>query len=132
MANSLSTILLASGTLPAHQAIRNHLIRQGYFLHSPECLSDLNILMSSHPQVDFVIFSSDLPGLEDMGPVKVIRDRYPETPILLLMNSINIETIRLANLMGCNEVIQEPVSPCDLDLLLSKYLIAPAICTNFS
>ena len=116
-----ATILFASGNLPDHLAIRGHLSEMGYNLYCPDDLEELRLILRVHPRVDFVIFSSDLPGLENLIPVRNIRENYPATPILLLMNSINIETMRLANIMGCNEVIKDPVSTRELDLILSKY-----------
>jgi DNA-binding NtrC family response regulator len=116
-----ATILFASGKLPDHLVIRGHLSEMGYKLYCPADIAELRLILLMHPRVDFVIFSSDLPGLENLIPVRNIRENYPATPILLLMNSINIETMRLANIMGCNEVIKDPVSARELDLILSKY-----------
>lgn len=118
-----TTILFACGKLPDHLAIRGHLSEMGYKLYCPDDIAELRLLLHVHPRVDFVIFSSDLPGLENLIPVKNIRENYPSIPILLLMNSINIETMRLANIMGCSEVIKDPVSARELDLILSKYFV---------
>lgn len=117
-----STILLASGKLPGHQLIRDHLTLQGYRLHCPENLAELNAILAFHPVVDFIIFSCDLPGLEDMRPVQQIRELYPGTPILLLMQSRNLETLRVAKILRCNEIIMEPIDPLELDILLKNHI----------
>jgi CheY-like chemotaxis protein len=115
-------ILLVSGNLPSHLAIRGHLTEKGYLMHCPESVAELNTVLDIHPHVDFVIFSSDLPGLEGLEPLSSIRQTYPHVPIMLLMSQVNLAGIRLARMLGCNEVIMEPIDPENLDTLISRYL----------
>ena len=116
------SILFASGLKMTHLAIRDYLTLQGHFLYCPENVAGLEQMMKIHPHVDFIIFATDLEGLTNFHPLEQIRELYPTTPILLLMNMVTMEAIRIARLAGCNEIIQEPVEPGQMEMLISKYL----------
>jgi CheY-like chemotaxis protein len=116
------SILYASGQKTTHLAIREFLTIQGHFLYCPEDVAGLVMMIKLHPPVDFIIFATDLEGLTNFHPLEQIRELYPITPILLLMTMVTIEALLMARLARCNEVIQEPVEPVQMERLISKYL----------
>lgn len=117
------TILLAFGSLTNqnHQLIAEHLTDLGYQLLCPCNMQEMDLMMTHRPDLDFIIFSSALPGINGYDSLATIRSQYRDLPIVLMMNTLNIESLRLATLLGFNEILQEPVGTEELDSLLSKY-----------
>jgi DNA-binding response OmpR family regulator len=116
------TILLAFGARANQQTIADHLKGKGYNILKPRYPKEIDIITNNKPPLDFIMFSADFPGLEGFVPLLRLRQSYPATPILLLFNVINIEVLKLAQILGCNEIIKEPFECEELDTLLNKYL----------
>ncbi len=79
-------------------------------------------LFALHPEITMVLVSADLAGLTEFQVIRALRNQNPEIPIILLSNYLNLPAIRLANLLGCNEILQTPVSPATLEGIMKKYL----------
>jgi CheY-like chemotaxis protein len=116
------TILLAFGARANQQVIVDHLKIMGYNLLRPKDANEIDIIANDKPALGFIMFSSDFPGLEGFVPLMRLRQAYPATPILLLFNGINLEVLKLAQILGCDEIIKEPFESEEMDSLLNKYL----------
>ncbi len=116
------TILLAFGARANQQIIAGHLTIKGYNILKPKDADEIEVITNNTPPLDFIMFSADFPGLEGFVPLLRLRQAYPITPILLLFNVINIEVLKLAQILGCNEIIKEPFECEEMDSLLNKYL----------
>ena len=79
-------------------------------------------LFALHPEINIALVSADLAGLTEFEVIRSLRNHNPTIPIILLSNYLNLPAIRLANLLGCNEILQTPVSPPTLQGIMKKYL----------
>jgi CheY-like chemotaxis protein len=79
-------------------------------------------LFALHPEINIALVSADLAGLTEFEVIRSLRNQNPAIPIVLLSNYLNLPAIRLANLLGCNEILQTPVSPPTLQGIMKKYL----------
>ncbi len=79
-------------------------------------------LFALHPEINMVMVSADLAGLTEFEVIRALRKQNPAIPIILLSNYLNLPAIRLANLLGCSEILQTPVSPPTLQGIMKKYL----------
>jgi len=79
-------------------------------------------LFALHPEINMALVSVDLAGLTGFEVIRSLRNQNPTIPIILLSNYLNLPAIRLANLLGCNEILQTPASPATLEGVLLKYL----------
>jgi DNA-binding NtrC family response regulator len=67
----------------------------------------------------------DISGMDGIETILAIRKQYIKIPIILLLNHVTIESVRLAQNIGCNEIIQAPVDHKTLEAIILKYLPIP-------
>lgn len=79
-------------------------------------------LMKDHSDFRMAVFSADLDGLNGFDTTLLARSLNPGLPIILLVNYSNRETINLAVLVGCDQVLQNPVQPLAFEVLVDKFI----------
>lgn len=95
--------------------------------------SDIEMLMAdngqeairifiSHPEIKMVLINSDLPMMNGFDATYKIRETDKDIPIILLVNYSNRDSLHLATLVGCSQVLQNPVDPEAFEHLITKYL----------
>lgn len=75
-----------------------------------------------HPEISLVVISPDLPGMNGFDTTLSIRELKIELPIVLLINYSNHESIRLATMVGCNRIVQNPVNPEEMSSIVTHSL----------
>jgi DNA-binding NtrC family response regulator len=75
-----------------------------------------------HSEMAMIIMPMDLAMLNGVGTVDQIRNILPEVPVIFLSNYLTIESIRLATLMECDEIIQNPVDRTTLNAVIMKHI----------
>ncbi len=78
-------------------------------------------LFALHPEINMALVSADLAGLTEFEVIRSLRNQNPAIPIILLSNYLNLPAIRLANMLGCNEILQTPVNQPTLQGIIFKY-----------
>jgi DNA-binding NtrC family response regulator len=76
------------------------------------------------------MIDADLPGLNGFDTTFEIRKFSPGVPIILFVNYVNIESIRLSIRVGCTRMLQNPVDPDELDTIVEQYLIKSEVETE--
>lgn len=79
-------------------------------------------LLNEHPDCRMAVFSADLEDLNGYDTTILARSLNPGLPIILLVNYSNRETINLAAMVGCDQVLQNPIEPETFEVLLDKFL----------
>ena len=79
-------------------------------------------LMKEHPDFRMAFFSTDLEGLNGFDTTMQARALDPGLPIILLVNYSTRETINLAAMVGCDQVLQNPIEPETFVVLVDKLL----------
>jgi CheY-like chemotaxis protein len=79
-------------------------------------------LMKDHPDFRMAVLSADLEGLNGFDTTLLARSLNPNLPIILLVNYSTRETINLAAMVGCDQVLQNPIEPKTFEVLLDKFL----------
>ncbi|MFZ4465353.1 MAG: response regulator [Bacteroidales bacterium] len=79
-------------------------------------------VFNQHLKIALILIPIDLQGLDAFETVNKIRQSDASVPVILLSNFVTVHTIRLAIGIGCNEILQTPVSPFTLEEILLKYL----------
>lgn len=85
----------------------------------------LNIMMSTwleHPEIEMVFISMNLAFEHGLNPLERIRKFRSEIPFVLLSDFVSLESIRLATLADCNEIMQNPINVEALNAVIEKYL----------
>ncbi len=75
-----------------------------------------------HPEIEMVFISMNLAFEHGLNPLERIRKFRPEIPIVLLSDFVSLESIRLATLADCNEIMQNPINVEALNAVIEKYL----------
>ena len=75
-----------------------------------------------HPEIELVIVDIDLPGINGIETIRRIKQMDAVVPVILLVAYIMLESLRLAQNISCNEVLQTPVDLKTLEAIILKYL----------
>jgi len=119
--NTHSILVALSETTP-HVDIINSLRASKYNLFEPKTGGDIIQALYEHPEIDLILITIDFSGMNGIETILAIRKQDIKLPIILLFNHVTIESVRLALQIGCNEVLQSPVSNESLEAVILKYL----------
>ncbi|MEI6174610.1 MAG: hypothetical protein WCR01_12740 [Bacteroidota bacterium] len=84
--------------------------------------SNILALCKEHPEIELVMISMELAVEYGMATIEETHMLIPEVPIIVLSNYVTLETIRLATMLGCKEIMQSPVDRSTLNAVIEKYL----------
>ena len=69
-----------------------------------------------------VILRPELSGLNGFETAARIRQTRPDIIMIMIAEILNMSALRLATLVGCNEIIRQPLSIYELNALCRKYM----------
>lgn len=72
--------------------------------------------------ISLVLLRPELNGLNGFDTAAKIRKTRPGITIIMIANNLNLSALRLATLVGCNEIISQPVSAYEIMALCSRYV----------
>ena len=116
------SILVAHSETTPHADIINSLRASKYNLLEPKTGGEIIQALCEHPEIDLILITIDFSGMNGIETILAIRKQDIKIPIILLFNHVTIESVRLALQIGCNEVLQSPVSNESLEAVILKYL----------
>lgn len=70
-------------------------------------------VMEQHP-FDVVLLDLRMPGLDGMSVLKTIKERWPESEVVIITGYPSIETAKEAVRLGAYNYLAKPVSPDDV------------------
>ncbi|MEI7501419.1 MAG: response regulator [Bacteroidota bacterium] len=79
-------------------------------------------LFMQHPEVELILIDIDLPVINGIETIRRVKQLDTNVPVILLVNYLMLESLRLAQNLGCNEILQTPLSQGSLDAIFTKYL----------
>jgi len=62
----------------------------------------------------------NVPSLDGIEILKKIRDFYPETPVIIMSSSVELEVIKDAYNFGCNDFLKKPFFIDELEIKIEK------------
>jgi DNA-binding NarL/FixJ family response regulator len=77
----------------------------------------------SRTQPDLVLLDLQLPGLDGLSCLALLRERYPETTVVVLSGIEDDEMVERALSGGAAAVVRKSISPADLPVLLRQVLM---------
>jgi PleD family two-component response regulator len=116
------TILIAVSDSPFEKRIRRAIDSQGTLIRTAKTGADVILQACKFPGIDLYILSTGLTGMNAFETVVALRQISRDVPIILLTEHITLELLRLATLVGCNELMQNPIDGEELKLVVVKYL----------
>jgi DNA-binding NarL/FixJ family response regulator len=76
----------------------------------------------SRTQPDLVLLDLMLPGLDGLSCLALLRERHPETTVVVLSGTEDEEIVEKALSGGAAAVVRKSISPADLPVLLRQVL----------
>ncbi len=115
-------LLIAMTDAICKNELINALGQQNYhFLFAGTGEEVISIFMN-HPEINLLIINIDLPVINGIETVRRIKQLDAVVPVILLVAYINLESLWLAQNIGCNEILQTPLDPKTLEAIILKYL----------
>ena len=84
-------------------------------------------VFQTNPAVSLVMINAELPGLNGFYTTFEIRKLSSTVPVILFVNYVNTDSMRLSILVGCTRMLQNPVDPVELDTIVNQYLLQPEV-----
>ncbi len=106
--STVGTILVADDEGLARQSIGEVLREEGYQVYeAADGQAALNLL----EEVEFDVVLSDLkiPGVDGLGVLRTVRDRYPQTMVLLMTAYASVDTVVEALRLGAQDYLLKPL-----------------------
>lgn len=75
-----------------------------------------------HSEIELILVGIDLPGRNGIETIRYIRQTNETVPVILLSQYVTLDSLRLANGIGCNEILQTPLNRGALDAIVTKYI----------
>jgi two-component system response regulator AtoC len=119
------TLLIALSESVPHTEMINSLRTSEYNLLESKTGGEILQTLCEHSEIDLIMITVDISGMDGIETILAIRKQYIKIPIILLLNHVTIESVRLAQNIGCNEIIQAPVDHKTLEAIILKYLPIP-------
>jgi DNA-binding NtrC family response regulator len=118
----IHTILLALKNNTDSESILSLLKRPDRKILLVDSINTMMNIWLEHKEIEMVFISMNLAFEHGLNTLERIKKFRPEIPIVLLSDFISLESIRLATLAGCNEIIQNPINEEALNAVVQKYL----------
>ncbi len=115
-------ILIAREKLGADNDLAGLMLNKHITLIRVESGIEALKVFQNNPAIALALINADLPGLNGFDTSLEIRSLSPTLPIILFLNYVNIESIRLSTLTGCTRMLQNPVDPDELETIVEQYL----------
>ncbi len=109
----MSTVIIVDDEIELRENLQDLLEFKGYQVNS---FPNGEVMLQQMESINADVFLLDyqLPGLNGIELVPLIRDKYPDIPIGLVTASSQPNTIAEAESNGVNRIIFKPYSPMDM------------------
>lgn len=78
--------------------------------------------------VSLVLLRPELNGLNGFDTAARIRQVRPKITIIMIARNLSLSALRLATLVGCDEIISQPVSSYEIMALCRRYVKEGVMC----
>lgn len=108
--NGIFNVLIVDDSAATVAYLRHILIHRPYFqvLSAYDAERALQIVAESEGKLDIVLLDLNLPGMNGLSAMKLIRQQYPTLPIIIITAELNPENRFLAYQAGANDFIMKP------------------------
>ena len=112
MNNTASILIVDDEEVVRHSHLRS-LADTGCHAEAAEDGHQALQVMEQHP-FDVVLLDLSMPGLDGMDVLKTIKQRWPDSEVVIITGYPTIETAKEAVRLGAHNYIAKPVGPDDV------------------
>ena len=105
-----------------HKVIAGMLAKTGIELSFVENGQKAIDLLQKGARIDLILMDINMPVLDGIGATKQLRANGYTKPIVSLSANVIESDIKSFKEAGCNDTLNKPIIPQDLDVILSRYL----------
>ena len=87
-------------------------------------------LLTNRNDIGLVLINSDLDDYNGYVTTMMLRKLDETIPIILLSNYVNHDSLRLAALTGCTQLIQNPITRTEIEAIVMKYMNEYSECSG--
>jgi len=69
---------------------------------------------------DCFVLDINVPSIDGLSVLKYVKDSYPNIPVLIISSSVELESIKGAYNLGCDDYIKKPFYIDELELKIEK------------
>jgi len=124
------SILIAREKLANDSDLAGLILNKNISLLRAESGAEALLVLQTNPALSLAVINADLPGMNGFDTALEIRKLSPGIPIILLVNYVNTDSIRLSILTECTRMLQNPVDPDDLETIVEQYLVKSEVETE--
>ena len=114
-------LLLAMTDTSFKRDVVNFLEKESYRLLFAATGEEVISIFGEHPEINIILINIDLPVINGIETITKIRQLDANVPIILMVTYITLESLKLAQNIGCNEILQTPVDQMTLEAIILKY-----------
>jgi two-component system response regulator PilR (NtrC family) len=106
--STLGTVLVVDDEALARQSIAEVLREENYQVHEAAD-GQAALALLEEVEVDVVLSDLKMPGIDGLGVLQIVRDRYPQTMVLLMTAYASVETVVEALRLGVQDYLLKPL-----------------------
>ena len=116
-----TTVLVIDDDPGIREYLETLATRQGYGVHTAE---DGESALEKLDQVrpDIITLDAVLPGIDGLEPLRLLKQRLPEVPVIMLSGHGQARTIVEAMRLGASDFLRKPFEAEELELAFAKAL----------
>ena len=115
----MKTILIADDDNAIRRTLELHLNEEGYAVRTAADCHDA-IAKAGHHDVDLMLLDLRLPGLDGFEVLKIVKERRPELPVIMITAYDDMATAIEAIRLGAVDHLGKPVDLDHLDEVIEK------------
>ncbi|HMI94357.1 MAG TPA: EAL domain-containing protein, partial [Polyangiales bacterium] len=115
-------ILVVDDDETVRRSVQRMLTREGYAVVEA-ANGDAAVEILARDRFDAVLSDISMPGLDGIALLRVVRERDPDVPVVLLTGVPELRTALSALELGAYRYLAKPVAPTELAALLAKAVI---------
>jgi len=121
-----SNVLVVDDEPRVCQSVQKILNRRGYEVTQSLCVSAALEFLESGQEFDLVIADLMMPQVGGMELLKIMRDRWPSTPVLIITGYASITSAVDATKRGAVGYLPKPFTPDELERAVMEALCDPS------
>ncbi len=92
---------------------------------------DCSLLFAQNP-IELVVLSIEVAVINGFEIIAALRKINPAISVILLSSHVNMQTIKLAALMGCSDVLQTPADENQIKAIITNHIQLNPYNENFT
>ena len=112
-------LMLVEDEYLLNKTIRSYLSSKGFKIDG--FLDGLEAVDAVGSGYDLFIIDIDIPQINGIGILEHIRSLYPQTPVIMISATIDMEMVTKAYTKGCNDYLKKPFDIKELELKIRAF-----------